>query len=127
MNTRYDVTTPAVLRQTFETGEQVLPEDEPEIVPVPEEGPPPHVIEDRHRPDGGVRRCKVPRVRAGATVRSARAALKKAGCKVARSTRRARSAKVRRGRVISLSRRPGASVPIDAAITIKVSSARRQR
>ena len=65
-------------------------------------------------------------MRAGATVKSARSALKKAGCKTARSTRKARSAKVRKGRVVSLSRKAGASVPIDAAITIKVSSGRKR-
>ena len=123
------------VRRSFASGDNVIAVEqlvqrfappEPESTPVPENGPPPHVIEDRNRPDGGVRRCKVPRVRAGATVKSARAALKKAGCKTARSTRKSSSKKVRKGRVISLSRKAGASVPIDAAITIKVSSGRRR-
>ncbi len=123
------------VRRSFASGDNVIAVEqlvqrfappEPETAPVPENGPPPHVIEDRNRPDGGVRRCKVPRVRAGATVKSARAALKKAGCKTARSTRKSSSKKVRKGRVISLSRKAGASVPIDAAITIKVSSGRRR-
>jgi hypothetical protein len=125
------------VRRSFASGDNVIaveqlvgrfaPRPEPTATPVPENGPPQHVIDDRHRPDdGGVRRCTVPRVRAGATVKSARSALKKAGCKTARSTRKARSAKVRKGRVVSLSRKAGASVPIDAAITIKVSSGRKR-
>jgi hypothetical protein len=126
----HQLTTPAVVRQTFETGDQVIATDPPAPGAGEESGggPPPHVIEDRKQPDGGgVRRCKVPRVRAGATVKSARAALKKAGCKTARTTRKARSRTIRRGRVVSLSQRAGKSIPIDTAVTIKVSSGRRKR
>ena len=36
---------------------------------------------------GGVRRCLVPKVRAGSRVRSARVALRKAGCRARKRTR----------------------------------------
>lgn len=56
-------------------------------------------------PKGGARRCVVPKVGRGATLKSARRALTKAGCKV--KVRRVRSKAVRKGRVIGLTRRTG--------------------
>lgn len=76
---------------------------------------------------GGVRRCTVPRIKKGSTVKAARKALSDAGCKAAKSTKRKRSAKVRKGRVLSLSQRAGESVPAADGIVITVSSGRKKR
>jgi hypothetical protein len=66
--------------------------------------------------------CAVPRVRK-MTLRRARARLTKAGCGV--RVRRAYSAKVRRGRVIKASARPGTRLYPGAPVTLTVSKGRR--
>ena len=71
---------------------------------------------------GDVRRCRVPKVRAGARVKAARAAIRKAGCRP--RTRRVRSRKVRKGRVVGLSRKAGTVVPRGTAVRIRVSAGR---
>ena len=71
---------------------------------------------------GDVRRCRVPKVRAGARVKAARAAIRKAGCRP--GTRRVRSRKVRKGRVVGLSRKAGTVVPLGTAVRIRVSRGR---
>jgi beta-lactam-binding protein with PASTA domain len=53
---------------------------------------------------GSAGRCTVPKLR-GATAKKAKAKLKKAGCKA--KVRRARSSRVRRGRVIKQSAKAG--------------------
>ena len=74
-----------------------------------------------------VPRCVVPRVKKGATVKAARKALKDAGCKAATKTKSKRSAKVKKGRVLSLARKAGDSVRSDEAIAITVSSGKKKR
>ena len=69
-----------------------------------------------------VGRCRVPKVKTGARVKAARAAIRKAGCKP--STRRVRSRKVRKGRVVGLSRKAGTVVPLGTAVRIRVSRGR---
>src|SRR5262245_10759281 len=63
--------------------------------------------------------CHVPPVR-GRKLAAARSAIAKAGCKVGR-VRRARSKKVKRGRVVSQSPRPGASLPNLGKVNLVVS------
>ena len=72
-------------------------------------------------------RCVVPRVKKGSTVKAARAALKEAGCKAATKTKSKRSAKVKKGRVLSLTRKAGDSVRSDEAIGITVSAGRKKK
>ena len=66
--------------------------------------------------------CKVPKVKRGTTTKAATKKLKKAKCKVARKTRKVRSA-TRRGRVVKLSVKSGKRT--SKAVTIYVSSGRR--
>ena len=117
------------VRRSFASGDNVIAVEqlvqrfappEPESTPVPENRP--AAARDRGSPPAGrqrPRRCKVP-PRAGGT------ATVGVGQRARRSRRRAASRsplhpqvrapkKVRKGRVISLSRKAGASVPIDAA------------
>ncbi len=77
--------------------------------------------------DNVVRRCRVPKIKAGATLKSAKAALVKAGCKAPRKPRAVRSSKVRKGRVIGLTRKAGKELPAGTAVQIKVSSGRKRR
>ena len=81
-----------------------------------------HVVVQR----GAARRCRVPKVRAGVRVRAARAALRKAGCRARKGTRRVRSRTVRKGRVVGLSRRAGRTLPFRATVRIRVSAGRRR-
>ena len=72
---------------------------------------------------GAARGCRVPRVKAGSRVKAARAAIRNAGCRA--RTRRVSSRKVRKGRVVGLSRKAGTLVPRGTAIRIRVSAGRR--
>ncbi|MDO8185571.1 hypothetical protein Q5424_02370 [Conexibacter sp. JD483] len=69
------------------------------------------------------KRCLVPKVRAGATLASARRALAKRRCRAV--VRGVRSAKVRRGRVVKLSAKAGRSLVVNAKVTVYVSRGRR--
>ncbi len=73
---------------------------------------------------GAIRGCRVPRIKAGASVKAVRAAIRKAGCKA--RTRRVSSRTVRKGRVVGLSRKAGTLVPRGTAIRIRVSAGRRR-
>jgi hypothetical protein len=75
-------------------------------------------------PRGAVARCRVPKVRAGIRVRAARAALRNAGCRARKATRRVRSRTVRKGRVVGLDRRAGRLLPFRTAVRIRVSAGR---
>lgn len=77
----------------------------------------------RKPPARSAKRCVVPKVRAGARVAAVKKALAKKGCKAA--TRRTRSAKVRRGRVVKLSHRTGKRLAYRKTITVYVSRGRR--
>jgi hypothetical protein len=69
-------------------------------------------------------RCLVPNVR-GRTVKQARARLARARCSLGRVTR-AYSGRVRKGRIIRQSRRPGARLPRGTRVNIVVSRGRRR-
>ena len=118
--------TAGTVRRLFTVGENVI-EDEPEPTPEPGPGPGPGAPQDPSDPQPdhpGVDRCVVPKVRAGATVRTARAAIKQGNCSVGKTTK-ARSAKVKKGRVIALSRKAGTTRSRGAKVGIKVSRGRR--
>ena len=118
--------TAGTVRRLFTVGENVI-EEEPEPTPEPGPGPGPGAPEDPSDPQPdhpGVYRCVVPKVRTGATVRAARAAIKQGNCSVGKTTK-ARSAKVRKGRVIALSRRAGTTLARGAKVGLKVSRGRR--
>ena len=70
-------------------------------------------------------RCRVPKVKPGSTLRTARRALAKAGCKAPKRARKARSRKVRKGRVIGLTRKAGTVLPLRTTVGIRVSRGRR--
>lgn len=70
-----------------------------------------------------VKQCVVPKVKAGATLASAKKALSKRGCGVA--TKQVRSAKVRKGRVVKLSRKAGARLAYRKTVTVYLSRGRR--
>ena len=67
----------------------------------------------------GLQPCHVPPVR-GRKLSAARAAITRAACRVGR-VKRVRSKKVKRGRVISQSPRPGASLPNLGKVSLVVS------
>ena len=121
--------TPAAVRRTFTLGENVIqPDVEPPVITVERRGPSERVTvreqgrqEPRPQP---VNRCVVPRVRVGAKLSAAKSALKKAGCTPGKVSR-ARSAKVKKGRVVRLSRSAGKQLPAGTAVGIKVSRGRR--
>ena len=122
----YETMTAGTVRRLFTVGENVI-EDEPEPTPEPGPGPGPGAPEDPSDPQPdhpGVYRCVVPKVRTGATVRAARAAIKQGNCSVGKTTK-ARSAKVRKGRVIALSRKAGTTLARGAKVGLKVSRGRR--
>jgi hypothetical protein len=76
-------------------------------------------------PGGGApaaKRCTVPRVKRGATPKQVRQQLTRAGCRV--RTKQVRSAKVRRGRVVRLSRKPSTTLPYRTTIVVSVSRGR---
>ena len=76
-------------------------------------------------PPPAVRRCLVPNVK-GKTVARARTMLRSGRCALGRVTRRY-SGRVRRGKVISQSRRPGARLPRGTRVNVIVSRGSRRR
>ncbi len=71
--------------------------------------------------------CTVPTVKAGSTVKAARAKLKKAGCRVSKTTKAVTSKKVRKGRVVGLSEKRGARIDKRTVVVrIKVSRGARR-
>ena len=75
------------------------------------------------RPGSKAKTCKVPKITRGTKLSTARAKLKKAKCKT--KTVRVKSRKVRKGRVVKLSKKAGAKVKTTAKVTIYVSRGRR--
>jgi subtilisin family serine protease len=90
----------------------------PPSPPPPPRPPPPPV-----RPPGLVR-CVVPNVK-GKTLRTARTVLTRRRCRLGRVTR-AYSARVRRGKIVRQSRRPGARLPRGTRVNVVVSRGRRR-
>lgn len=72
-------------------------------------------------PRPAVRRCVAPRIKSGSTQSAVKRALVAAGCKAASKVVLKTSAKVRKGRVISISRRAGTQLPADTVIKLNVS------
>ena len=70
-------------------------------------------------------RCKVPNVK-GKTVPQAKAALKAKRCAPGKVTPKF-SGRVRKGRVIAQSRRPGASLPRNTKVNLTVSKGARKK
>jgi len=85
----------------------------PPPAPPPPPPPPPPV------------KCKVPNVK-GKTVGQARTVLKAKHCKLGAVTS-AFNAKVRKGRVFSQTRRPGATLPRNTAVGVKISKGARKK
>lgn len=88
------------------------------------------VTPDPRRDDGRSRtppptgkRCIVPKVKAGATLAVARKALTKRNCRVV--TKKVRSKKIRRGRVVKLSAKAGKRFPLRARVTVYISRGKR--
>ncbi len=65
-------------------------------------------------------RCKVPSIKRGATLASARRAMTKANCKV--RVKRVKSNKVRKGRVVGVSQKRGKTFAAGTRITVRVSA-----
>lgn len=65
------------------------------------------------------KRCKVPKLKRGATLTAVRKALKKANC--AAKVKRVRSKKVKKGRVVGTVLKPGRQLRAGAKITVRVS------
>jgi hypothetical protein len=86
----------------------------PPPAPTPPPPPPPPPV-----------KCKVPNVK-GKTVPKARAALKAKKCRLGAVTK-AFSGKVKKGRVISQTRRPGATLPRNTAVGVKISKGARKK
>jgi serine protease AprX len=97
---------------------QPQPPATPPPAPPPAAPPPPPV-----RPPALVR-CVVPNVK-GQTLRRARATLTRRRCRLGRVTR-AYSVRVRSGRIIRQSRRPGARLPRGTRVNVAVSRGRRR-
>jgi VCBS repeat-containing protein len=92
--------------------------------PQPPAPPPPPAPQPQPRPTTQAR-CAVPNVK-GKTVRAARIALNRAKCTLGRVTR-AYSSRLRAGRVVAQSRRPGARLPRGARVNVVVSRGKRRR
>jgi subtilisin family serine protease len=92
--------------------------------PSPPPAPPPPAAPPPPRPPAVVR-CVVPNVK-GKTVRTARTTLTRRRCRLGRVTR-TYSAKMRLGRVVSQSRRPGARLPRGTRVNVVVSRGKRRR
>jgi serine protease AprX len=99
------------------------PPPQPPAPPSPP-APPPPAAPPPPRPPAVVR-CVVPSVR-GKTVRTARATLTRRRCRLGRVTR-AYSGKVRTGRIIRQSRRPGVRLPRGTRVNVLVSRGKRRR
>jgi subtilisin family serine protease len=100
-----------------------LPTLPPPQSPPPSPQPPPPPPSLPVRPPALVR-CVVPNVQ-GKTLRAARTALTRRRCRLGRVTR-AYSARVRRGKIIRQSRRPGARLPRGTRVNVVVSRGRRR-
>jgi subtilisin family serine protease len=112
------------------TVQQALPPSPPPQPPAPQPPapqppapPPPPAPQPQPRPTTQAR-CAVPNVK-GKTVRAARIALNRAKCTLGRVTR-AYSSRLRAGRVVAQSRRPGARLPRGARVNVVVSRGRRR-
>lgn len=71
------------------------------------------------------RRCKIPKVKSGATLTSVRKAMTKANCKV--KVKRVRSKKVKKGRVVGLTQKPGKFFAAGTKVTVRVSAGAPKR
>jgi serine protease AprX len=101
---------------------QPQPQPQPPAPPAPQPPPPPPAAPPPARPV--VVRCVVPNVK-GKTLRTARATLTRRRCRLGRVTR-AYSVRVRSGRVIRQSRRPGVRLPRGTSVNVAVSRGRRR-
>jgi ABC-type transport system substrate-binding protein len=99
------------------------PQPPPSAPPPPPAAPPPPIPPPSIRPPAQAR-CVVPNVR-GKTVLQARRLLAGRRCALGKVTR-AYSAKVKLGRIISQSRRPGARLPRGTRVKVLVSRGRRR-
>ena len=72
------------------------------------------------------RGCTVPSIKRGATLKSVKAKLAKANCRPPRKLTKQRSSKVRKGRVIALTRKAGTNLKAGTRVGIKVSSGRKR-
>lgn len=72
-------------------------------------------------PGAPVRRCIVPKIKAGSTQTTVKKALVKANCKAGKKVVLKTSRTVKKGRVISISRKAGTRLPAGTAIKINVS------
>ena len=72
------------------------------------------------------RGCAVPSIKRGATLKSVKAKLAKANCRPPRKLTEQRSSKVRKGRVIALTRKPGTNLKAGARVGITVSSGKKR-
>jgi peptide/nickel transport system substrate-binding protein len=99
------------------------PPSPPPPPPPPPPSPPPPAPQPQPRPPAQAR-CVVPNVK-GKTLAAARTALARGRCALGRATR-AYSARVRSGRIISQSRRPGARLPRGTRVNVVVSRGRRR-
>jgi PASTA domain len=95
----------------------------PWLIPPPPPPPPPPPSPPPVRPPTRAR-CVVPNVK-GKTVAQARRLLASKRCGLGR-VRRAYSAKIKRGRIISQSRRPGTQLPRGTRVGVMVSRGRRR-
>jgi serine protease AprX len=97
----------------------------PPPAPPPPAPPPPPPSPPPAPPPPRPVKCKVPNVK-GKTVPQARATLKAKKCRLGAVTK-AFSGKVKKGRVISQTRRPGRVLPRNAAVGVKVSKGARKK
>jgi hypothetical protein len=84
------------------------------VVPTPPAVTPPGVTPP-------VKRCIAPKIKAGSTQKTVKAALVKANCKAGKKVVLKTSKTVKKGRVISISRKAGTRLPAGTAIKINVS------
>ena len=91
--------------------------------PQPTAPQPPPAPQPQPRPTAQIR-CAVPNVK-GKTLRTARSALAKGRCRLGRVTR-AYSVRVRIGRIVAQSRRPGVRLPRGTRVNVVVSRGRRR-
>jgi serine protease AprX len=96
------------------------PQPQPQPPPAPQPAPPPPAP-----PPPAPVKCKVPNVK-GKTVPKARAALKARRCRLGKVTK-AFSGKVKKGRVITQTKRPGRALPRNTAVGVKVSKGARKK
>jgi subtilisin family serine protease len=96
----------------------------PPTPPPPAPQPPPPAPPPPPPPPPPVK-CKVPNVK-GKTVGQARTALKAKHCKLG-AVKSAFNAKMRKGRVFSQTRRPGATLPRNTAVGVKISKGARKK